>query len=339
MAIHTSITRTDFPSDGSQTRFAILFPCHDRSHLRVSLIDPAEPDQEVPLTEGVDYQAGELRPPEVGTWAVTLNVPPPAGWTVRVRRILPLTQPLSLRTQGRFSPGVIEDALDHLEMQIQQLNDGAITADTTVGGEINQAANVNTRGIGVYRSKLGEVLQFKGLEAGSGKIVVSEDASAATIAIDLGQVGPADVGAAPASHVGAGGNAHPIASLSQPGFMAPAHVQELDNHDSRLTALEKAEDGQVVRGTFTWTGSGWEGAGLQGLKDTADEVEGAARVRFVEPMGSTDYVVSVTARGDKEFRGASITAKAGEWVDISLYAAPDFERKPEIDFDIVIYPA
>lgn len=52
----------------------------------------------------------------------TSGSPIPDGATLYVNRILPLTQTTSISNQGNFYPQAIEQALDKLEMQIQQVS-------------------------------------------------------------------------------------------------------------------------------------------------------------------------------------------------------------------------
>jgi hypothetical protein len=55
-------------------------------------------------------------------------------------------------------------------------------------GEVNTASNSNVAGIGVFKQKTGEDLEFRGINAGSTKITVTNDTSNDEIDIDLGTV-------------------------------------------------------------------------------------------------------------------------------------------------------
>jgi len=57
------------------------------------------------------------------TNSATVNfvTPPPNTQSVVIQRNIQYTQPISLRSQGFFTPSSIENALDRLEMQVQQL--------------------------------------------------------------------------------------------------------------------------------------------------------------------------------------------------------------------------
>jgi len=63
-------------------------------------------------------------------------------------------------------------------------------AGSTTGasaGEINTATNVGTAGVGPFKAKVGAVLQFKNINAGSSKITISDDTGDDEIDIDIDQ--------------------------------------------------------------------------------------------------------------------------------------------------------
>ena len=76
---------------------------------------------------------------------------------------------------------------------------GAVSfPNTTLGGgggsgEANTASNVGAAGVGVFKSKSGVDLQFRKLNAGSGKITVTLDGADDEVDIDLGSVAIADI--------------------------------------------------------------------------------------------------------------------------------------------------
>lgn len=60
-------------------------------------------------------------------------VPIPVGYSIAITRALPYTQTVSISNQGSFYPQAVEQALDKLELQIQQLvTDYAYTLKTPV---------------------------------------------------------------------------------------------------------------------------------------------------------------------------------------------------------------
>jgi len=60
-----------------------------------------------------------------------------------------------------------------------------VTIDGAAGGETNTASNVNVGGVGVFKQKTGVNLEFKGVNAGSSKISVTNDVANNEIDIDV----------------------------------------------------------------------------------------------------------------------------------------------------------
>lgn len=73
--------------------------------------------------------------PDVGT-------PVPATHTVEVERVVPYLQDVSISQQGGFHPAVIEQAMDRLEMQLQQAFQTPIMAQSLITSIIAVAAAV-----------------------------------------------------------------------------------------------------------------------------------------------------------------------------------------------------
>lgn len=91
-------------------------------------------------------------------------------------------------------------------------------------GESNQASNANLSGVGVYYQKNGEVLEFKGIDAGSTKVTVTDDGTNHTVDVDIvpGNIPHQDLS-------GAGTNDHSsidshIASTSNPHMVDKSQV-------------------------------------------------------------------------------------------------------------------
>ncbi len=61
------------------------------------------------------------------------------------------------------------------------------TLDASSAGEANTASNVNVGGVGVFKQKTGVDLEFKGINAGSNKVNVTEDAANNEIDIDINE--------------------------------------------------------------------------------------------------------------------------------------------------------
>jgi len=192
MAVTLTTLEVEYVSDGSTTEFPVPFAFEADEHLRVSVISNGVT---LPLVLNVGYTVtGAGKGENAGT--VTLVTATAAGNTVRIVRVVPLTQPVEFRTQGRFSPVLHEKAFDRLTMICQQLQAGVIDPGEIIAGEVNEGANLGS-GAGVYADKIGAVLRFRSIVAGDETISVS--AGEQTISIALGEVGPEDVGAAPAA--------------------------------------------------------------------------------------------------------------------------------------------
>lgn len=104
--------------DGNATTFAWAFPILTTDDLVVTLIDEAGVETLQALTTnytvtGIGVKTGGV---------VTMLVAPADGLTIRIERVVPLTQLTDLRNQGPFMPQTIEDQLDRVTMMIQQLN-------------------------------------------------------------------------------------------------------------------------------------------------------------------------------------------------------------------------
>lgn len=227
-----SVTLTTFVieyvGDGSTRDFPVPFGFIEPEHMRVSVTASGT---ETWLTLGSEFTtSGENQGEGVGV--VTITTAPPAGAAIRILRIVPITQLTEWRTQGPFSPVQWERALDLLTMICQQINGGAINIEDVFPGEVNGGVNVNTAGVGVYDGKQGVTLRFRGVKAGSAKISVTFDDPSNEIRVDLGTVGPADVGAAPASI-----------------------VTTVNSHSSRITNLEARTRAVSARGEYKWDGS------------------------------------------------------------------------------------
>lgn len=74
--------------------------------------------------------------------------------------------------------------------KVYSKNDAGTEFDLTTGGggEANTASNVGTAGVGLFKQKVGVDLQFKKLNAGSGKITITDDVGNNEVDVDLGAV-------------------------------------------------------------------------------------------------------------------------------------------------------
>lgn len=126
MTISTSQSAEIFLGNGVTNTFAFSFVATEAADISVILTDT---DGVVTTLSPSQYTLF-LNPPATGAlWGIGGTVTYPImgspivdNTILTVSRILPLTQVDSISNQGNFAPQVIEQALDTLEMQIQQVN-------------------------------------------------------------------------------------------------------------------------------------------------------------------------------------------------------------------------
>lgn len=119
---------------GSANTFPFAFPVWNSGQFLVT-VAPTTPGQGYTLTLGVDYSVTGLNPAgtpaTVGSitlinagqlWLSGNNLA--TGWILTIVRTLSLTQNTSIRNQGDFLRGSLEDALDYLTMLIQDESTG-----------------------------------------------------------------------------------------------------------------------------------------------------------------------------------------------------------------------
>jgi len=111
-------------------------------------------------------------------------------------------------TTGRIKVSAVVSAIDAEKIQGIDVDDtdiadgkvlvynstsGNLEYETMGSGEANTASNVGTAGVGVFKQKDGVDLEFKKLNAGSGKISVTDDVGNNEVDIDLGSVASTDL--------------------------------------------------------------------------------------------------------------------------------------------------
>lgn len=129
MTISTVNSSETFMGNGATTVFSFNFVGAAPADLEVLYTDASVPPVTVTLSPSVYTLA--LNAPGVGQlWGVGGTVTYPTGMSptpiatgtsITVNRTVPYEQTISIGNQGAFYPQAVEQALDLLEMQIQQL--------------------------------------------------------------------------------------------------------------------------------------------------------------------------------------------------------------------------
>lgn len=120
MTLECTQTLVTYLGDNHTRDFAIPFPVLDQTHLFPGVADSAGTPQA--FAEGKDYayRTGRNAYGEFHPEAIMLTTPLPAGWTLTLRRQVPLTQENFFHNQGPNSPRVMEKSLDKLTMICQE---------------------------------------------------------------------------------------------------------------------------------------------------------------------------------------------------------------------------
>ncbi len=120
MTLSTSISRNDYIGTGSADTFAYDFMILDQAHLIVSVQNTLNAIST--LTLGSDYTVTGVG--ESGGGDVILTAGALANnYRISIRRVVPLTQPTSIRNQGQFFAATHEETFDRLTMENQQQQD------------------------------------------------------------------------------------------------------------------------------------------------------------------------------------------------------------------------
>lgn len=169
--------------------FPLPFRFFSNSDIIAELIEEATGNV-TSMTLGIDYALTGAGDPEVAgsaTGILTTTDPVATGFSLFVRRELPLTQPTDIVNQGRFYPEVHETVFDRLLMQIQQ-----------VGGDLGKALRVLPSEpapafLPSILERANKLLSFDAL--GNPVAVSPASGSASELVIDLANAADADKGA------------------------------------------------------------------------------------------------------------------------------------------------
>lgn len=132
MTLTTSVAGIDYDGDGADVSFPTTFYFQSNSNVVVSEVDSE--GTETPKYEGVHYSLTGAGAAGGGT--VTMIAAPAVGMTLRIRRVIPLTQPTAFSSLGTFSPAIHEAAFDRATMQAQQVYSEAVDSVADLRAEV-----------------------------------------------------------------------------------------------------------------------------------------------------------------------------------------------------------
>jgi hypothetical protein len=132
MTVPSATRSVTYTGNGATTAFAVPFVFLDKAHL-VATRTAAEVASV--LAEGSDYTVTGAGSPSGG--ALTLAVALADGASLKIERVVPLTQSTSFRTQGTFSPALHEAALDLGVMAAQQLSAALEEGDADLQAQVD----------------------------------------------------------------------------------------------------------------------------------------------------------------------------------------------------------
>lgn len=127
MAVSSLVNRNNYTGNGSASVFTYGFRILDQSQLTVTVKDSADLETTLVITtdytvQSVGSNTGTITLVNAGqAWLSGGNLA--TGYTMSIRRILPLTQATDIRNQGTFYPEVHEDQFDRQIMISQQQQD------------------------------------------------------------------------------------------------------------------------------------------------------------------------------------------------------------------------
>lgn len=119
MTISSETTKQTFLGNGAQSVFTYTFLLPTAAQYTLHYVDA---DGVISLVSQADYTVSGIGSPSGGSLTYLRGGSPIGnGTSITLVRALPYTQTTELNNQGAFYPGVVEAALDRLNMQVQQL--------------------------------------------------------------------------------------------------------------------------------------------------------------------------------------------------------------------------
>lgn len=119
MTLPSTVSRVDYPGAGSTGPFPITYYWQSDADILVTIRRTS--GAEDVLVQTTDYTLSGAGSPSGGS--LTLIVALATGERMTIARVPALDQLTSIRNQGPFFPGTLEDALDRMSMRLQALED------------------------------------------------------------------------------------------------------------------------------------------------------------------------------------------------------------------------
>lgn len=144
-------------------------------------------------------------------------------------------------------------------------------------GEVNTASNVNTAGIGVFKQKTGEDLEFRGINVGSAKLTITNDTANNEIDIDFGSVSIDDLSDVDTTST-APTSGQALKWSGSAWIPGDASSQVANLTDVTLTSLASTN-------VLQYNGTAWVNVTL----DTDDIGEGSSNLYYTTSRVNTDF--------------------------------------------------
>lgn len=117
MSVDSTDTYVEYAGNGATLSFNIAFKFLRNADITVVLVNDST-GAETPQTVGVEYSMVGVSDPGTGILFVD---PPPTGYTVRIDRNTPKTQPTNLTVSGTYQTSVIQSILDRIILIQQEI--------------------------------------------------------------------------------------------------------------------------------------------------------------------------------------------------------------------------
>jgi hypothetical protein len=173
MTVNSPTNRVLSNGNGATTVWPFSFPVLSASDLVVIVTDP---DGVSTVLLSTQYSTTGIGSPNGGTLTYPLSGSPLAtGWSILIKRTVPLTQTTDIQNQGGFYPDIIERALDRIVFQVQQI---AEVADRSLRFPDSESGLI-------LPSLASRVGRFLGFDAGGAPVALSGTGADGALRADL----------------------------------------------------------------------------------------------------------------------------------------------------------